>query len=88
MNKRDVSLDALNGHLFDMLAELKLTQNLAPDKAKVAINTAKAMSEVGRTIIDTYKLKVDALRVLGGTDSPLPIAEALQNEHLISIDNE
>lgn len=53
------SIDDLRGHLFDTLRALR-----DPD-APMEIDRAKAIAEVSRAVIDSAKVEVDYLRVVG-----------------------
>lgn len=55
------SIDDLRDHLFDTLRALR------DPKAPMEIDRAKAIAEVGRAVIDSAKVEVDYLRVVGAS---------------------
>lgn len=65
----NVNLEILKAHLFEALEGIK-NQNdpEASDCEKVSIEQAKAIVEVADSIIDIYKVQVDAVKVVAGMD--------------------
>ena len=58
-------IPALQNHLFEVLEGLKnLSDPEASENEKVTIEQAKAIVEVSDTIIDTYKLELDAVKFI------------------------
>jgi hypothetical protein len=57
------NIEVLRGHLFDTLRDLR-----NPDKP-MDIDRAKAVADVARVVIDSAKVEVEHLRVVGGTGS-------------------
>jgi len=53
------NIDALRGHLFDTLRGLK--------DGTMSVETAQAMSLVGKTIIDTAKVEIEFTKASGET---------------------
>lgn len=66
---KSVNLEALKGHLFEALEGIK-NQNdpEASENEVLSIEQAKAIVEVADSIIDIYKVQVDALKVVGNLD--------------------
>lgn len=66
---KNLNLEALKGHLFETLEGIK-NQNdpEASDCEKVSIEQAKAIVDVADTIIDIFKVQVDALKMAAGMD--------------------
>lgn len=65
-----MSLDALKAHLFETLEGVK---NLSDDQAdpceKVSIEQAKQIVGIAETIIDIYKVQVDAFKTFSTMDN-------------------
>ena len=65
-----MSLDALKAHLFETLEGVK---NLSDDQAdpceKVSIEQAKQIVGIADTIIDIYKVQVDAFKTFSTMDN-------------------
>ncbi len=70
MNKQ-INLDKLNEHLFESIEMLK---NSSDPKAsaceKIDVQTAKEIANLGKTIIDGYKVKLQAAELLRDADNP------------------
>ena len=64
---KSVNLEALKGHLFETLEGIK-NQNDPEASEKLSIEQAKAIVEVADSIIDIYKVQVDALKVVAHLD--------------------
>jgi hypothetical protein len=66
---KNVNLEALKTHLFEALEGIK-NQNdpEASDCEKITIEQAKAIVDVADSIIDIYKVQVDAVRMVGQMD--------------------
>lgn len=62
---KSTGIPALQNHLFEVLEGLKnLSDPEASENEKVTIEQAKAIVEVSDTIIDTYKLELDAVKFI------------------------
>lgn len=55
------SINDLRNHLFELIEDLK------DDDKQVDLNRARMVVEVSKTIIETAKVEVKALELLGGT---------------------
>ena len=66
---KNVNLEALKAHLFEALEGIK-NQNdpEASDCEKITIEQAKAIVDVADSIIDIYKVQVDAVKIVGSMD--------------------
>lgn len=66
----NTSLEALKSHLFATLEGLgNLNDKKADECEKVSIEQAKAIVGVANTIIDVYKVQVEAVSVVGKLDN-------------------
>ncbi len=62
----DTSLNALRGHLFDVIERLKDSNDPKADpKDIIDIETAKAINQTAGQIINSAKVEVAALRLIG-----------------------
>lgn len=66
---KNVNLEMLKGHLFEALEGIK-NQNdpQASECEKLSIEQAKAIVDVADSIIDIYKVQVDALKTVAHMD--------------------
>lgn len=66
---KNVNLEALKAHLFEALEGIKNQNDPdASDCEKITIEQAKAIVDVADSIIDIYKVQVDAVRMVGQMD--------------------
>ena len=66
-----MSLDALNNHLFETIEMLKNnTDRKASKNEKIDVDTAKVIAEIGRVVVEGYKVKANVLQSLAKTDNP------------------
>jgi hypothetical protein len=75
---KNVNLDALKNHLFETLEGIK---NLSDEKAspceKVSIEQAKSIIGVADSIIDIYKVQLDAMELARKMDDVAGIGDIL-----------
>ena len=63
MSIKQLSLDALKGHLFEALEGVKnLSDSEASENEKMTIEQASAIVDISGKIIDIYKIQVAAIR--------------------------
>lgn len=68
-----MSLETLKSHLFETLEGLKNQSDPeASENEKVSLPQAKAIVGVANSIIDIYKVQVDAIRIMSGMDVANP----------------
>ena len=66
---KNVNLEALKVHLFEALEGIKNQNDPdASDCEKITIEQAKAIADVADSIIDIYKVQVDAVKLVGQMD--------------------
>ena len=64
-----LSLEALKGHLFETLEGIRNQNDKeASDCEKVSIEQAKAIVDVADSIIDIYKVQVEAVKMVATMD--------------------
>ena len=65
-----MSLEALKSHLFEKLEGVKnLSDEDASPCEKVSIEQAKQIVDIADSIIDIYKIQVDALKTFSSMDN-------------------
>lgn len=68
---RSLNLDALNIHLFETIEMLKNNSDpKASENEKIDVETAKTIADIGKVIVDTSKVKVQALAIIAKADNP------------------
>lgn len=73
------SIDALNLHLFEAIEMLKNNKDKkASDNEKIDVETARTIADLGKVIVDGYKVKVQALNILGKADNPNAVKEVIR----------
>lgn len=76
-----MSLEALKAHLFETLEGVKnLSDDTASPCEKISIDQAKQIVSVADTIIDIYKVQVDAFKTFSTMDnvaSPASMMKAI-----------
>jgi hypothetical protein len=66
----------LRNHLFEQLERLN-DNELSDDKMKIEIERATAMSNIGKVIVESAKVQVDAMRIFGYHDTVKDIIDAV-----------
>lgn len=86
MEKDKISLDALNEHLFAVISDLRNGKGKSKDDIDSSVEVAKAVALLGKTVVDTYKIKVDAMKVLGDSTFPVQLAQAMKKDNLLDLE--
>jgi hypothetical protein len=68
---KQISIDALNMHLFETIEGLKNNSdpNASPNE-KIDVETAKAIADLGKIVIEGYKVKAQVLNMMRNTENP------------------
>lgn len=62
---KQISLDALNSHLFETIEMLKNNSDpKASENEKIDLETAKQIGNLGKVIVDGYKVKAQVLGIV------------------------
>lgn len=70
MNKQ-INIDKLNEHLFESIEMLKNNSDPnADDNEKIDVNTAKAIADLSKVVIDGYKVKAQVLNMMRNAENP------------------
>jgi hypothetical protein len=63
-----ISLDSLNNHLFETIEMLKNNSDpVASENEKIDIKTAKAIAELGKIIVEAFKVKAHVLNMINNS---------------------
>lgn len=67
---KQISLDALNAQLFETIELLKNNNDpQASQNEKIDIENAKAIADLGKVIVDGYKVKAQVMNMMTRTQS-------------------
>lgn len=83
-----MSLEALKAHLFETLEGVKnLSDEQASPCEKISIDQAKQIVSVADTIIDIYKVQVDAFKTFSTMDNVASPASMMKAIGVVTDDN-
>ncbi len=91
---KQTSLEQLNAHLFETIEMLKNNRDHnASDNEKIDVDAAKTIADLGKVIVDGYKVKIQALNILSKADNPssvkrIIIDSGIESEKSLSTGNE
>lgn len=91
---KQTSLEQLNAHLFETIEMLKNnSDHEASDNEKIDVDAAKTIADLGKVIVDGYKVKIQALNILSKADNPnsvkrIIIDSGIESEKSLSTGNE
>lgn len=84
MNKQ-ISIDKLNEHLFESIEMLKNNYDPNADaNEKIDVETAKAIADLGKVVIDGYKVKAQVLQMMRNADNPNALKATICNSGIIT----
>lgn len=70
---KQTSLDALNNQLFETIEMLKNNNDSeASENEKIDIDTAKTIANIGKVIVDGFKVKAQVLGMINKTNDLVP----------------
>jgi hypothetical protein len=82
---KQISIDALNCKLFEAIEGLQNnTDPKASPNEKMDIDTAHRIAELGKVIVEGYKVKVQALKLIEGAEGIRNMSAALADSGVIS----
>ncbi len=85
MNK-NTSLDRLNEHLFDVIERLKSNKDEKADECeKIDIETASAIAEIGKIVVDGYKVKAQVLNIVAKTENPRDMTIKINESGIVEL---
>ena len=78
--KNNISIDRLNEHLFETIELLKNNKDPKADEhEKIDVETAKTIADLGKVVIDGYKVKAQVLSILSKTENPQLMGATVNN---------
>ena len=81
---KQISIDALNSHLFETIEMLKNNNDPKASKnEKIDNETARTIAELGKQIVDGYKVKVQVLNLISRSENPKEVSNIAIDEGLI-----
>lgn len=84
MNKQ-ISIDRLNEHLFESIEMLKNSSDPNADaNEKIDVNIAKAIADLGKVVIEGYKVKAQVLSMIKNTDNPKAMQQTICQSGIIT----
>lgn len=82
---KQISIDKLNEHLFEAIEMLKNSKDPNADEhEKMDVPTAKAISDLGKVVIDGYKVKAQVLNMMRNTENPTMLKNTIIDAGIIS----
>jgi hypothetical protein len=69
--KKQINLDALNEHMFEAIEMLK--NNSDPEASpneKIDVDTAKTIADLGKVVVEGFKVKAQVLNMMSRCDNP------------------
>lgn len=80
-----ISIDKLNEHLFESIEMLKNSKDPNADEhEKMDVETAKAIADIGKVVIEGYKVKVQVIGMIRNADNPTALKSSICNSGIIS----
>jgi len=84
---KQISIDKLNEHLFESIEMLKNNKDVeADDCEKMDVDTAKAIADLGKVVIEGYKVKMQALNMMRNAENPNALRATIGNSGIITDD--
>lgn len=85
--KSNISIDALNMHLFEAIEMLKNSNNKeASEHEKMTVEQAQAVADIGKVVIEGFKVKANVLKMMRPEENPQSTRAVLESSGIIEID--
>ncbi len=82
---KQISIDKLNEHLFESIEMLKNnTDEEASANEKMDVDTAKAIADLGKIVMDGYKVKAQVLQMMSKTENPNATKQLLSGSGIVN----
>lgn len=82
---KQTSIDRLNEHLFETIEMLKSNNDPeASECEKIDVENAKTIVDVGKVIIDGYKVKVQVLNMMRNAENPNLLKNSIVQSGIIT----
>jgi hypothetical protein len=86
--KKQISLDALNEHMFEVIELLKNNSDPnASENEKISTEVAKRVIEAGKVIAQTYKIKADVISALASGGYTKELNSVINSSNLLAIES-
>ena len=73
---KQISIDALNMHLFEAIEMLKNSEDTKADNCeKINVETAKAIADLGKVVIEGYKVKAQVMGIIKNGGNPQTVSQ-------------
>jgi len=77
---KQTSIDALNNHMFEAIEMLKNNSDENASKnEKMDISTAKAIADLGKVIVEGYKVKAQVLMLINSGENMKTLTKLAEN---------
>jgi len=81
---KNISIDKLTGHLFEAIEMLKNNNDPKADShEKIDVATAKTIAELGKVVVEGYKVKAQALQIMAKAENPNRTKQLLSGSGII-----
>jgi len=82
---RQISIDKLNEHLFASIEMLKNNSDPEADpNEKIDVETAKAIADLSKVVIDGYKVKAQVLNMMRNAENPNMLKNSIVQSGIIT----
>ncbi|NCC85124.1 MAG: hypothetical protein EOM03_13495 [Clostridia bacterium] len=82
---KQISIDKLNEHLFESIEMLKNSKDPGADECeKMDVDTAKAIADLGKVVIEGYKVKAQVLNMVRNAENPNALRATISNSGIIT----
>ena len=85
-NMKNINLDILNSHLFEAIEMLKNNSdpNASPNE-KMDAATAGTIADIGKVIVDGYKVKAQVLQMMSKSENPNATKSLMDNSGILKL---
>lgn len=82
---KQINIDKLNEHLFESIEMLKNNNDPDADSCeKIDVDTAKAIAELSKVVIEGYKVKAQVLNMVRNADNPNMLKSSIMQSGIIT----
>ena len=82
---KQINIDKLNEHLFESIEMLK--NNSDPEASeceKIDVNTAKAIADLSKVVVEGYKVKAQVLNMMRNAENPSLLKDTVLQSGIIT----
>lgn len=82
---RQINIDKLNEHLFEAIEMLKNNSDPNADACeKIDVNTAKAIADLSKVVVEGYKVKTQVLNMMRNAENPNLLKDSIVQSGIIT----